>query len=83
MANVRKDLLTRHFVQPSTGPPPAGISVLQICFAQLNILLPLSASNQIANSFDDRQALFGSVSIRCIVFISVQNPETITLFRMS
>jgi len=66
------------FVRPSTGPPPAGITVLQICFAQLNILLPLTASNQIAKSIGylPNREVFELY----IVLLSVHNPEIITLF---
>jgi hypothetical protein len=72
-------------VRPTAGPPPDGITVLQICFAQLNILLTLPASNQIANLSSAFAGAPAAPSERAtwelyIVLISVHNTETITLF---
>lgn len=80
--NLNRDLSAKLSFGRSTGPPPAGISALQICFAQLNIPLPLSASNQIANlmarSFLTSDPSRAGSFETCIVLLSVQNTETIT-----
>ena len=82
--NLNRDLSARRFARPATGPPPDGITAFQICFAQLTILLPLSASNQIANlsiQFRARlpQHLRPVSSGLCNVIISVHITESITL----